>query len=105
MRTTTFWTGHFVRRTFRLRRRRVSQRLSGLIGLWRAEGNTQDSIGSGNGVAVNAGYTSGIDGQAFTFDPENYPFGTYTGVADSGSTDLRADELIIDRRLDPSARG
>jgi hypothetical protein len=48
--------------------------------LWRADGNTQDSIGSGNGVAVNAGYTSGVDGQAFAFDPENYPFGTYTGV-------------------------
>ena len=43
---------------------------SGLIGLWRADGNTQDSIGSGNGVAVNAGYTSGIAGQAFAFDPE-----------------------------------
>ncbi len=53
---------------------------SGLVGLWKADGNTIDSVGGNNGVNQNVTYTSGVAGQAFAFDPENYPYGTYTGI-------------------------
>jgi hypothetical protein len=52
----------------------------GIIGWWKAENNGLDIIGGDNGVLQNVSFTSGIVGQAFAFDPESYPYGTYTGV-------------------------
>ncbi len=53
----------------------------GLIGWWKGDGNGSDSAGTNNAYAlVNISFTNGIVGQAFACDPENYPFGTYTGV-------------------------
>jgi RecA/RadA recombinase len=53
---------------------------SGLIGWWPGEGNADDVVGGNNGALVNASYTNGVVGQAFSFDPENLPYGTYAGV-------------------------
>ena len=54
---------------------------SGLIGWWKGDGNGSDSAGTNDAYAlVNIGFTNGVVGQAFTCDPENYPYGTYTGV-------------------------
>ena len=39
-----------------------------------------DVVSSDNGVLVNVGFTNGVVGQAFSFDPENLPYGTYSGV-------------------------
>lgn len=54
--------------------------LSGLVGWWKGDGNTLDSAGTNNGVNQNITYTTGVVGQAFACDPENYSYGTYTGV-------------------------
>ena len=54
---------------------------SGLVGWWRGEGNAWDSSGyDNNGTVVNAGYTNGVVGEAFSFDPENWPNGTFNGI-------------------------
>ena len=54
---------------------------SGLVGWWRGEGNGNDSAGTNNAYAMpHVSFTNGIVGQAFSFDPENLPFGTYSGV-------------------------
>ena len=53
---------------------------SGLVGWWKGGGDASDSVGGNNGVLVNGNYTDGMVGQAFAFDPENYPNGTYSGV-------------------------
>ena len=53
---------------------------TGLVGWWKGDGTASDVVSSNNGVLVNVGYTSGVVGQAFSFDPENYAYGTYTGV-------------------------
>ncbi|HVM47833.1 MAG TPA: LamG-like jellyroll fold domain-containing protein [Candidatus Acidoferrum sp.] len=53
---------------------------AGLIGWWKGDGNGADSAGTNNASAVlNTSFTNGIVGQAFAFDPENYPYG-WTGV-------------------------
>jgi len=52
----------------------------GLVGWWKGDGNTIDSIGGNNGLNQNITYTNGVVGQAFACDPENYPYGTYTGI-------------------------
>jgi hypothetical protein len=52
----------------------------GLIGLWSGEGNAVDSVGGNNGVLQNVRFTDGVAGQAFSFQPDNFPYGTYTGV-------------------------
>ena len=52
----------------------------GLVGWWKRDGNTIDSVSGNNGVAQNVTYTSGVAGQAFAFDPENFPYGTYTAI-------------------------
>jgi hypothetical protein len=51
-----------------------------LVGWWQAEGNGYDAVGGHDGVLQNVGFTNGVVGQAFAFDPENYPYFTYTGV-------------------------
>jgi len=53
---------------------------SGLVGWWKGDGNTLDSFGGNNGVNQNVTYSNGVVGQAFAFDPENYSYGTYTGI-------------------------
>jgi len=52
----------------------------GLVGWWKGDGTAVDVVGGNNGVLVNVSYTNGMDGLAFACDPENYPYGTYTGV-------------------------
>src|SRR6516225_8540289 len=52
----------------------------GLVGWWQAEGNGYDAVGGHDGVLQNVGFTNGVVGQAFAFDPENYPYFIYTGV-------------------------
>ena len=53
---------------------------SGLIGWWPGNGNANDIVGGNNGVAQNITYTTGVAGQAFACDPNNYPYGTYAGI-------------------------
>lgn len=53
---------------------------SGIVGWWKGDGTAMDSVNHNNGVPVNVTYSQGVVGQAFAFDPENYPYGTYTGV-------------------------
>jgi hypothetical protein len=53
---------------------------SGLVGWWKGDGNAMDSVATNNGTLVNVAYTNGVVGQAFSFDPESYPWGTYNGV-------------------------
>jgi hypothetical protein len=53
----------------------------GLIGLWSGEGNAVDSVGGNNGSLRNVSFTEGVVGRAFFFAPDNFPYGTYTGVA------------------------
>ena len=54
---------------------------SGLVGWWRGEGNGNDSAGTNNAYTLpNVSFTDGIVGRAFEFDPENLPYGTYSGV-------------------------
>ena len=53
---------------------------AGLVGWWKGDGNTLDSYAGNNGVNQNVTYTNGVVGQAFAFDPENYSYGTYTGI-------------------------
>ena len=52
----------------------------GLVGWWKGDGTSVDVVSSNNGVLVNVGFTNGVVGQAFSFDPENLPYGTYSGV-------------------------
>jgi hypothetical protein len=53
---------------------------SGLIGWWPGESNANDVVSANNGVAQNITYTTGVVGQAFACDPDNYPYGTYAGI-------------------------
>ncbi|HZI33848.1 MAG TPA: LamG domain-containing protein, partial [Candidatus Binatia bacterium] len=53
---------------------------SGLVGWWKGDGSAMDSVSANNGTLVHAAYTNGVVGEAFSFDPESYPYGTYTGV-------------------------
>lgn len=50
----------------------------GIVGWWKGDGNTIDSISSNNGVAVNVTYTPGVVGQAFACNSVDY--GPYVGV-------------------------
>ena len=52
----------------------------GLVGLWSGDGNAADAIGGNNGTLRNVSFTDGVAGQAFAFAPNNFPYGTYTGV-------------------------
>lgn len=52
----------------------------GLIALWSAEGNAVDSVAGNNGSLNNISFTDGVAGQAFFCAPDNFPYGTYTGV-------------------------
>jgi alpha-tubulin suppressor-like RCC1 family protein len=51
---------------------------AGIVGWWKGDGTAVDVVSSNNGTLVNCGYTNGVVGQAFSFDPIMY--GAYTGV-------------------------
>ena len=53
---------------------------AGLVGWWKGDGNTLDSVGGNDGVNQNVAYSNGVAGQAFAFDPENLAYGTYSGI-------------------------
>jgi len=53
---------------------------SGLVGWWKADSNAGDVVSGNTGVLQNVGYTNGVVGQAFSFDPSSFPSGTYNGV-------------------------
>ncbi len=53
---------------------------SGLVGWWKGDGSTTDLIGGNTGTLVNGTYTNGVVGMAFSFDPDSFPWGTYTGL-------------------------
>ena len=53
---------------------------AGLVGWWKGDGNALDSVLGNNGVAQNITYTTGVVSQAFACDPNNFPYGTYTGI-------------------------
>ena len=59
---------------------KIGRPRDGLIGLWSGEGNAVDSVGGNNGVMQNVSFTDGVAGQAFTFAPNNFPYGTYVGI-------------------------
>ncbi len=59
---------------------KVGRPLDGLIGLWSGEENAEDAIGGNRGTLRNVGFTAGVVGRAFSFAPDNFPYGTYTGV-------------------------
>ncbi len=75
---------------------------SGLVSLWRAEGNANDAADGNHGVLRGgAGYTAGVVGQAFHFDGTN----SYVEVPDAPSLRV-TNELTIEFwvkrvRLDP----
>ena len=52
----------------------------GLVGWWKGDGNALDNVGANSGVNQNITYSSGMVGQGFACDPENYAYGTYTGI-------------------------
>jgi hypothetical protein len=60
--------------------KKTGRTTDGLIGLWSGEGNAADSAGGNDGVMQNVSFTDGVAGQAFTFAPESFPYGTYVGV-------------------------
>ena len=53
---------------------------SGIVAWWKGDGTAVDVVGENNGTLVNVAYTNGLVGQAFSFDPNSFPWGTYTGV-------------------------
>ena len=53
---------------------------SGIVGWWKGDGSTLDSVAANNGVNQNITYTNGMVGQAFACNPNNYSYGTYTGI-------------------------
>jgi hypothetical protein len=53
---------------------------AGIVGWWKGDSNAVDSVNGNNGVVAHAGYTTGVVSAAFAFDPESFPWGTYTGV-------------------------
>ncbi|MGH7992319.1 MAG: LamG-like jellyroll fold domain-containing protein, partial [Limisphaerales bacterium] len=76
------------------------------VGWWRGESNVNDAIYGNIGVAVNAGYTNGIVGEAFANDPENYPFGTHNefDVPDSPAYEI-TNSLSIEGWIRPRGNG
>jgi hypothetical protein len=54
---------------------------AGLIGWWKGDGNGNDSAGGNNAYSIEyTTFANGVVGQAFANDPENQPYGVYTGV-------------------------
>ncbi len=53
---------------------------SGMVGWWRAENSAADFVATNSSSLVNGSFTNGVVGQAFAFYPNNFAYGTYTGV-------------------------
>lgn len=80
--------------------------MDGLIGLWSGEGNAVDSVAGHNGRLCNVGFTEGVVGRAFSFAPDNYPNGTYTGVQIPDQPDFALTEsLTIEAWVRPRGNG
>ena len=79
---------------------------AGLVGWWKGDGTALDSVSANNGVNQNVAYTNGVVGQAFAFDPENFSYGTYSGiqVADRPAYAL-TNALTIETWLRPRGDG
>src|ERR1035437_9520866 len=79
---------------------------AGIVGWWKGDGTALDSVSANNGVNQNVAYTNGVVGQAFAFDPENFSYGTYTGiqVADRPAYAL-TNALTIETWLRPRGNG
>ena len=45
--------------------------LPGLVGMWKGDGNANDSVGGDNGTAYGVAYTAGVVNQAFQFNGVN----------------------------------
>lgn len=54
--------------------------MNGLVGLWSADGNGVNSVTGASATLRNVSFTKGVSGQAFTFAPDNFPYGTFVGV-------------------------
>jgi hypothetical protein len=52
----------------------------GLVALWSGEDSGMDSISEAQAVNKNVSFTDGVVGRAFTFSPNSFPYGTYTGM-------------------------
>ena len=52
----------------------------GLVALWSAENNADDSVGGNHGSLINTSFADGVVGRAFFFAPDNFRYGTYCGV-------------------------
>ena len=78
----------------------------GIVGWWKGDGSAVDLVAGNNGTMVNGLYTNGIVGQAFSFDPENFGYGTYTGVqiADQPAYAL-TNSLTIESWIKPRGPG
>ncbi|HZL79849.1 MAG TPA: LamG-like jellyroll fold domain-containing protein [Candidatus Limnocylindrales bacterium] len=79
---------------------------AGLVGWWKGDGTALDSVSANNSVNQNVAYTNGVVGQAFAFDPENFSYGTYSGiqVADRPAYAL-TNALTIETWLRPRGDG
>ena len=79
---------------------------AGLVGWWKGDGTALDNVSANNGVNQNVAYTDGVVGQAFAFDPENFSYGTYSGiqVADRPAYAL-TNALTIETWLRPRGDG
>ncbi|MGA8149280.1 MAG: LamG-like jellyroll fold domain-containing protein, partial [Gallionellaceae bacterium] len=71
----------------------------GLVSWWPGEGNTDDVIGTNNGVLVNGGYTAGEVGQAFYLNGTN----AYVKMPAGPSLNVGLENgLTIEGWIDPS---
>jgi hypothetical protein len=79
---------------------------SGLVGWWKGDGNTLDSVSGNSGVNQNITYTTAMVGQAFACNPNGFPYGTYTGIkiADQPAYAL-TNSLTIEGWVKPQGAG
>jgi hypothetical protein len=68
---------------------------SGLVGWWKADGNTVDSLAGNNGVMQLVDFTDGVVGQAFVFHYNYYPPHSRISVPDKPEFAL-TDSLSIE---------
>lgn len=78
----------------------------GLVAWWSGEGNGLDSVSGAVAANQDVTFTDGVVGQAFTFSPDSYPYGTYTGmqVADRPEFIL-TNSLTIEGWIRPRGNG
>lgn len=59
---------------------KIGRPQDGLVALWSGEDNALDTVSGGSGVLQNVGFTDGVVGKAFSFLPDNFPYGPRIGV-------------------------